>query len=129
MSSLSSYLLSTHKKNHAYLSDSHGYWRSTLAYNICHRVDVYRFIKRLASSSLIFLISSIPSLTILRFPPSSLMNASLGKFSKFLISSISIPSSSSASIITFSEGLSSSMKPWLFFENKTKKMKQFHRRT
>ena len=41
-----------HKKDQTYLVDSlipHAYWRNTLAYNICHRVDIYRF-KNLTSS-------------------------------------------------------------------------------
>ena len=62
---------------------------------------------------LIFLVSPPPSMTSLRFPHSSCMiNINLGKFSKFSMSSISTPFSSSSTITTFSEGLFSSMKPW-----------------
>ena len=45
--------------------------------------------------SLIFLVSSPPSLTTMRSPDSSSMNTSLGEFSKFPMSSISVQSSSS----------------------------------
>ena len=59
---------------------------------------------------LIFLVISSPSLTIMSFPHSSSMNTSLGAFSKFPMTSISIPSSSSSAITASSEGLSSTMK-------------------
>ena len=51
-----------------------------LAQNICHRVDIFKLVKSLASS--------------LRFPHSSWINTVLSKFSKFSMSSISIPSGS-----------------------------------
>ena len=53
---------------------------------------------------LIFSVSSPPSLTTMRFPHSSLMNASLGE-SKFPMSSISMQSSSSPTITICSEEL------------------------
>ena len=63
-------------------------------------------------------------LTTLRFTHSSSMNTNLGKSSKFSVSFISTPSSSSSSITTFSGQWSSSIKSWYFFENKTRKIKQ-----
>ena len=59
---------------------------------------------------LIVLLSSPPSLTSMRFSHSSSMNTSPGESSKFPMPSISIPSSPSSTITTFSEGLSSSVK-------------------
>ena len=59
---------------------------------------------------LVFLLSSPPSLTSMRFSHSSSMNKSLCESSKFPMSSISIPSSPSSTITIFSDGLSSSMK-------------------
>ena len=53
----------------------------------------------------IFSVSSLPSLTTVRFPHSSLMNASLGESSKFPMSSISVQSSSSPTITFFSKEL------------------------
>ena len=53
---------------------------------------------------LIFSVSSPPSLTTMRFPHSSLMDASLGE-SKFPMSSISMQSSSSPTITICSEEL------------------------
>ena len=55
VSSLSSYLLPTHKKkNHTYLTDSQYSTfvlkKCSLSYNICHRVDIYKLVKCLASS-------------------------------------------------------------------------------
>ena len=46
VSCLSSSLLPIHKKNHAYLTDSHiihDYWRNTFVY-ICHRVNINRLL-------------------------------------------------------------------------------------
>ena len=54
---------------------------------------------------LIFLASSPPSLTAVRFPHSSSINTSLGGSSKSPMSSLSIQSSSSWTIRIFSEGL------------------------
>ena len=47
--------VSNHKKRHAYLIQNipHPYWRNTLAYNICHRVVIYRLWNRLASSKIL----------------------------------------------------------------------------
>ena len=59
---------------------------------------------------LIFSVSSPPSLTTMRFPHSSLMNASLGE-SKFPMSSISMQSSSSPNITICSEELLFLTKP------------------
>ena len=67
---------------------------------------------------LTFLVSSLPSLTTMRFPYSSSMNTILGESSKFPMSSISILFSSSSAITTFYERLSSLMKLWLFFLKK-----------
>ena len=64
-----------------------------------------------------FLVSSPRSLISLRFPHFSPMNTILGKSSKFSLSSISTQLSSSWTIAAFSEGLSSSMKPWFLFWN------------
>ena len=60
------------------------------------------------------------STNTLRFPHSSWMNTVLSKSSKFAMSSISIPSSSSLAITFFSEGLPSV----IFFENKTREIKK-----
>ena len=59
---------------------------------------------------LMFLVSSAPSLATMRFPHSSSTNTRLCESSKFPMSSISIHSSSSATITFFSEGLLFSMK-------------------
>ena len=67
---------------------------------------------------LIFLVSSPLSLTIMRFSHSSSINTSLGKTSKFPMSSISIPFRPSSTITAFSEWLSSSMKARVFFKIK-----------
>ena len=53
----------------------------------CKRSDLFFW--------LMFLVSSPPSLTTMRFPQSLSMNTSLGESSKFPMSSISIQSSSS----------------------------------
>ena len=54
VSSLSSYLLPTHKKKIILTllihNIPHSYWRNTLFYNIYHRVDIYKLVKRQASS-------------------------------------------------------------------------------
>ena len=75
---------------------------------------------------LISLVSSPPTLTTLRFPHSSLINTNLGKPSKRSMPSISKPFSSSSAITTFSEGLSSSMKPWFFVKKWNYKNKTSH---
>ena len=64
--SFSSHLLATHKKNHTCLTDSQNprCWRNTLAYNICHNLDIYRFVKPLASPP-----STIPSFLINEYEP------------------------------------------------------------
>ena len=72
----------------------------------------------------IFLVSSPSSLTTMRFPYSSWINTSLGESSSFPVLSISIPSSFFSAITTVLEGLPFSMKPFFFFENKTRKIKQ-----
>ena len=65
---------------------------------------------------LILLVRSLPSTNTLRFPHFLLMKTSLGKFFKF-----SIPSSSSSTITTFSEGLSSFYNEnMIFFKNKAR---------
>ena len=94
VSGLSSCLLLLHKKNYAYLTDSQYYTWLLKKY----------FHLNLSQSS-------PPSLTNLRFSHSSSMNTNLGKSSKFSMPSISKQFSSSSTITTFSEGLSSSMKP------------------
>ena len=73
---------------------------------------------------LIFLVSSPIPLTAIRFPRSSSMSTSLGKSYKFLMSSISIQSSSS-SLNFFLKGC---FFQWNcdVFENKTRKIKQVH---
>ena len=63
---------------------------------------------------LIFLGSSPPSLTTMRFSHSSSMNTSPGESSKFPMSSISISSSPSSTITFFSERLPSSIKARVF---------------
>ena len=71
---------------------------------------------------LIFFVSSPPSLTTtMRFPHSSSINSSLDGFSKFTMSSISAPSTSSSTITTFSEAMPSWMKPWFFLKRKLEK--------
>ena len=79
----------------------------------CHRVNISRLIVQTSNFFfwLIFLVSSSSSLTTLRFPYSSSINTNLGKFSKFSTSSISKRFSSFSTIITFSQNLSSSVKP------------------
>ena len=90
------FIYSLPQKNHAYLN---------LVYSICHRVNIYRLVK--------LLVSSPPSTTTLRFIDSSSMDISLGKSTKF-----PIPSSSSSTVKTLSEGLtSSSMKIWFSLDN------------
>ena len=54
---------------------------------------------------IIFLVSSPPSLTSMRFPHSLSMNTSLGESSKFPMSSISIQSSPFSTITFFYEEL------------------------
>ena len=115
------YSLHTHKKcnqkkNHTYLN---------LVYSICHRVDIYRLVKLLTFSFcylLLFLVSHflviiyiisvicyyfcyyyLLSTITLRFPHSSSMNISLGKYVKFPIPSISIPSISSSTVTNLFE--------------------------
>ena len=114
VSFLSSYLLPTHKKK-SYLP----YWfkifhirsEEILSAITFFRMDIYL-------SVLIFLVSSPPSTNTLRFPLSSWMKTILSKFSKFLMSSTSIPSSSSLTITIFSKGLCYSTKTWLFLKMK-----------
>ena len=60
---------------------------------------------------LIFSVSSLPSLTSMRFPHSSSMSTSLGESSKFPMSSISMQSSSSSTVTFFSEELVFLTKP------------------
>ena len=97
-----------HKKNHTYVN---------LVYSICQRADIYSLVKLLFPS--LFLVNSPPSTTTLRFSYSSLMNISPGKYNKFPISSIWIPSSSSSTVATlFDWGVSSSMKTWFSWKIK-----------
>ena len=70
---------------------------------IYHGVNSYRLVKRMTFFILIFLVRFPPLKNILIFSHSLLMKTSVGKSSKF-----PIPSSSPSTIITFSEGLSSS---------------------
>ena len=72
--------------NYFIINIPQGYWRNTLACNICHWVDIYRLCK---TSDLSWLISFSPSLTTMRFPHSSSMITSLGESSKFIQSSTS----------------------------------------
>ena len=61
-----------------------------ISYIICHRVNIYRLVKRLVSSFfLIFLVNFLQLLNTLLFPHSWSMNTSLGKSFKFPKSSIS----------------------------------------
>ena len=117
VSSLLSYLLPTHKKNIILTllihNIPHLYWINTLSLScsICHRVDNYELVKRLGFFCLlIFPVSSPPSTNTLRFPHSSWMNTILSKSSKFPVSSISIPSSSSLTIIFFLKGCAIQLK-------------------
>ena len=73
---------------------------------------------------LISVVSSPPLLTTMRFPHSLLMNTILAESFKFPMSSLSIQSSFSPNVRTFSEGLPFSMKLWFFFKNKTRKIKR-----
>ena len=68
----------------------------------CHRVDIYRLVKRLGSF-LIFLVSCPTSTTTFRFQHCQSINTVLGRFSKFKTPSISV-SSFSSSITTFFTG-------------------------
>ena len=85
------------KKNHTYLN---------LVYSICQKVDIYKACKTFDFVFLLlFLLSSPPSTTALRFPHYfSPMNISLGKAIQFRIPSASVPSSSSSTVTTFFEG-------------------------
>ena len=92
----------------------HGYWRNTLAYSICHIIDICYFKTPDLFFWLILVVISPPSLTTMRFSHNLLMNTSLGESSKFPMTSLSMSSTSSSTITTFSEGLPSWMKPWFF---------------
>ena len=109
---LSRYLLGVkknHRKNHLYLTNSKKvfhivireiFWPPTFAtewtsIGYCKTSNFFLWS--------IFLLSSPPSLTIMRFRHSSSMNKGADTSSKFLMSSIAIPSTSFSSIKTFSE--------------------------
>ena len=74
------------------------------SYSFCHKVRIYRLVNRLTSSVSIFVVSSPPSMTTLRFTHSSLMSISPGKTTNFPIPSLSILPSSSSNITTLSGG-------------------------
>ena len=122
VSCLLSYLLLIHKADYSYLTDSQYYtWLSKKYFRLHLSQSEHQ--QAICETSnfffwLIFLVSSSSSLTTLRFPHSLLMNTNLGKFSKFSMPSISKRFSSSSTITTFSEGLSSSMKPCFFWKYK-----------
>ena len=104
---------SNDKKNHAYLTGSQ-YARYLLKkYSRLQNFSQSRHLQDCKTSEFffwfMFLISSPPSTTALRFPHFLWMNTSLGKSSKFPISYLSMPSSLSSTIITFSE--------WCFYSN------------
>ena len=102
VSFLSRYLLPTHKKNYAYVTDSQ--YSSCLLKEYSRLQHLPQTEHLVASETsdflfwLIFLVSS-PSLTTIRLPHPSSVNTSLGKSSKFPMPSI-IVSSSSVSTIT-----------------------------
>ena len=102
-------------KNHAYLNDPQCYTWLLKKYFRLHRVNISKILGNVWLLLLVLFLCTPPSSSTLRFPQSSSMNRNLGKFSKFPMSSTStrLSLSSSSSIATFSEGLSSSMKPWL----------------
>ena len=105
------------RKTYLIHNNPHGYWRNTLAYNICQTSETYSLSKNVWHLLLVNISSKFFSLIdYLRYPHSSSspMNTSLGESSKFPRSSTSIPSSFSSAITTFSEGLPSSIKPWFF---------------
>ena len=88
---------------------------------IYHGVNSYRLVKRMTFFILIFLVRFPPLKNILIFSHSLLMKTSVGKSSKF-----PIPSSSPSTIITFSEGLSSSsMKTWFSLKIKQERNKLY----
>ena len=120
VSCLLSYLLLIHKKNYSYLTDSQYYtWLSKKYFRLHLSQSEHQ--QAICETSifffwLIFLVNSSSSLTTLRFPHSLSIDRNLGEFSKFSMPSISTRFSSSTAITTFSEGLSSSMKPWFFWK-------------
>ena len=62
----------------------------------------------------------------MRFPHSSSINTSLGEFSKFPISSISVPSSSCSARTTFFGKVAFFNETLICFENNTRKIKQVY---
>ena len=128
VSSLSSYLLPTHK-----IKSYSPYWFTILHMLIEEILSPIKFVTKWISISLsnaslllFFNISSELSTVIetLRFPHSSWMNTILSKSSKFPMSSISsITSSYSSWLSKFFEGLSSSTKTWFSLKIKLEKWK------
>ena len=108
-------VVKNHKKNHTYLPVSQKIvHRLPTKYSDPQHLSLSRFIGYCKTSAifwLIFSLSSPPSLATMRFSHSSSMNTSLGEFSKFPMSSISMQSSSSPTITFFSEELLFLTKP------------------
>ena len=100
-----------HEKNHAYPTDSKQIFHIVNEEILSSTAFVTEWTSRgyCFVFWLIFLVSSPPSLTTIRFAHASSMNTSLGEFSRFPMSSISIQSSSSSTTF-FSEGLFFSIK-------------------
>ena len=96
---LSSYLLPTYKKNHYYIIElqcSISLLKKQSRLQHLQQSGHLEACKMCDFFLLIFLGSSPPSTTTLKSPHSLLMNTSQGKFSKFPMPSISIPSSFSS---------------------------------
>ena len=96
------------------------------ACSICHIVDI--FIDYCKTTDfffwLIFRVGSPPSLTAMRFSHSLSMNTNLGESSQFSMSPVSILTSSSLAITKFFRRVAHLNKTVIFFENKTRKIKQ-----
>ena len=108
VSFLSSYLLLTQKKNLPQENSCLPKWFTIIRMLLACKTSAFFW--------LILLVRSLPSTNTLRFPHFVLMKTSLSKFFKF-----PIPSSSSSTITTFSEGLSSFYNEnMIFFKNKAR---------
>ena len=105
----------------------HGYWRNTFAY-ICHTVNISRLLWKVWILLLVNISSRLCTiLDYFEIPTSSLMNTNLGKPSNFSMPSISKRFRSSSAItiwsfVFFNETV-------IFFENKTRKIKQVSERS
>ena len=85
---------------------SHACWKNALTCSISHRVDSYRFVKRLASCLWQFFSWALLHNDYFQIPTFLIDEHCSSKFSKFKMPSISITWSSSSSIATFSTGTS-----------------------